>query len=145
MPVKAPFICVWRATFSTGRDCIARSWAFAQVHTYGCKCRRRISPSLIFRWRRLMAEGGKEAVKAYVKVVGGAEVRALRSSRERSSPIGTVEHSLRAMSRTRTLPKPVRCSTTTRCSRRTVIAPVLILSLRNESTLSGPNDAPVGR
>ena len=36
-----------------------------------------ISPSLIFRWRRLMAEGGKEAIKADDQVVPSAEVRAL--------------------------------------------------------------------
>ena len=36
-----------------------------------------ISPSLVFRWRRLMAEGGKEAIKADDEVVSSAEVRAL--------------------------------------------------------------------
>jgi len=36
-----------------------------------------ISPSLVFRWRRLMAEGGKEAIKADEQVVSSAEVRAL--------------------------------------------------------------------
>lgn len=36
-----------------------------------------ISPSLVFRWRRLMAEGGKEAIKADDQVVSSAEVRAL--------------------------------------------------------------------
>ena len=36
-----------------------------------------ISPSLVFRWRKLMAEGGKEAIKADDRVVSSAEVRAL--------------------------------------------------------------------
>lgn len=36
-----------------------------------------ISPSLLFGWRRRMAEGGKEAVRADDEVVAGAEVRAL--------------------------------------------------------------------
>ncbi len=40
--------------------------------------RHGISPSLIFRWRRRMTEGGKEAVRADDEVVAGAEVRALR-------------------------------------------------------------------
>jgi transposase len=39
--------------------------------------RHGISPSLIFGWRRRMAEGGKEAVRADDEVVAGAEVRAL--------------------------------------------------------------------
>jgi len=36
-----------------------------------------ISPSLLFHWRRRMAEGGKEAVRADDAVVSAAEVRAL--------------------------------------------------------------------
>ena len=39
--------------------------------------RHGISPSLIFGWRRRMAEGGKEAVRADDEVVASAEVRAL--------------------------------------------------------------------
>lgn len=36
-----------------------------------------LSPSLVFRWRRLMSEGGKEAVRADDDVVAAAEVRRL--------------------------------------------------------------------
>jgi len=39
--------------------------------------RHGISPSLIFGWRRLMTEGGKEAVRADDAVVARAEVLAL--------------------------------------------------------------------
>ena len=37
-----------------------------------------ISPSLLFRWRKLMAEGGKEAVRVDEEVVGATEVRELK-------------------------------------------------------------------
>ena len=37
-----------------------------------------ISPSLLFRWRKLMAEGGKEAVRVDDEVVGANEVRDLK-------------------------------------------------------------------
>jgi transposase len=37
-----------------------------------------ISPSMLFRWRALMAEGGKQAVKADDEVVSAAEVRELK-------------------------------------------------------------------
>jgi transposase len=40
--------------------------------------RHGISPSLLFHWRRRMAEGGKEAVRADEAVVSASEVRALR-------------------------------------------------------------------
>lgn len=36
-----------------------------------------LSPSLIFRWRQLMNEGGKEAVRADDEVVAASEVRRL--------------------------------------------------------------------
>jgi transposase len=36
-----------------------------------------LSPSLVFRWRRLMSEGGKQAVRADDEVVAVAEVRRL--------------------------------------------------------------------
>ncbi|WP_439370896.1 transposase [Bradyrhizobium sp. DASA03120] len=39
--------------------------------------RHGLSPSLVFRWRRLMSEGGKEAVRADEEVVAGSEVRRL--------------------------------------------------------------------
>ena len=39
--------------------------------------RHGIAPSLIFGWRRRMAEGGKEAVRADDEVVASAEVRVL--------------------------------------------------------------------
>jgi len=38
---------------------------------------RGLSPSLILRWRRLMSDGGKEAVSADDAVVAAAEVRRL--------------------------------------------------------------------
>lgn len=37
-----------------------------------------IAPSLLFRWRKLMAEGGKEAVRGNDAVVSAAEVRELK-------------------------------------------------------------------
>jgi transposase len=36
-----------------------------------------LSPSLVFRWRRLMSEGGREAVRADDDVVPAAEARRL--------------------------------------------------------------------
>ena len=36
-----------------------------------------LSPSLVFRWRRLMSQGGKEAVRADDHVVAASEVRRL--------------------------------------------------------------------
>ena len=39
--------------------------------------RHGLSPSLVFRWRRLMSEGGKEAVRADEDVVAASEVRRL--------------------------------------------------------------------
>jgi transposase len=37
-----------------------------------------ISPSLLFRWRKLMSDGGKAAVQADDQVVGAAELRLLK-------------------------------------------------------------------
>ncbi len=37
-----------------------------------------IAPNLLFRWRKLMSEGGKVAVQADDRVVSAAEARALR-------------------------------------------------------------------
>ena len=37
-----------------------------------------IHPSLVFKWRRLMSEGGQEAVRADDQVVAAAEVRELK-------------------------------------------------------------------
>ena len=37
-----------------------------------------IAPSLLFRWRKLMAEGGQEAVRSDDAVVSAAEVRELK-------------------------------------------------------------------
>ncbi len=37
-----------------------------------------VAPNLLFRWRKLMSEGGKKAVAADDQVVSAAEVRALR-------------------------------------------------------------------
>src|ERR1700756_4485570 len=39
--------------------------------------RHGLSPSLIFRWRRLMSEGGKEAVRVDEDAVAASEVRRL--------------------------------------------------------------------
>jgi transposase len=39
--------------------------------------RHGLSPSLVFRWRQLMSEGGKQAVHADDDVVGAGEVRRL--------------------------------------------------------------------
>ena len=39
--------------------------------------RHGLSPSLLFRWRQLMSEGGKQAVRVDDEVVGAAEVRRL--------------------------------------------------------------------
>src|SRR5690349_1015577 len=40
--------------------------------------RHGLSPSLVFRWRRLMSEGGKQAVRADEDVVPGSELRRLQ-------------------------------------------------------------------
>ena len=37
-----------------------------------------LSPSQLFRWRKLMSDGGKAAVQADDQVVGAGEVRALK-------------------------------------------------------------------
>jgi transposase len=37
-----------------------------------------ISPRLLFRWRKLMSEGGKQAIKADDEVVAAAELRELK-------------------------------------------------------------------
>jgi transposase len=39
--------------------------------------RHGLSPSLVFRWRQLMSEGGKEAVRADDDVVAASQVRRL--------------------------------------------------------------------
>jgi transposase len=39
--------------------------------------RHGLSPSLVFRWRRLMSEGGQEAVRADEDVIAASEVRRL--------------------------------------------------------------------
>jgi len=39
--------------------------------------RHRLSPSLVFRWRRLMNDGGREAVRADDDVVASSELRRL--------------------------------------------------------------------
>ena len=44
--------------------------------SYVARCHG-LSPSLVFRWRRLMSEGGKEAVRADDEVVAASEVRRL--------------------------------------------------------------------
>ena len=37
-----------------------------------------VAPSLLFRWRKLMSEGGKEAVRANDQVVSASELKALK-------------------------------------------------------------------
>jgi transposase len=39
--------------------------------------RHGLSPSLVFRWRRLMSDGGREAVRADDEVVAASELRRL--------------------------------------------------------------------
>ena len=39
--------------------------------------RHGLSPSLVFRWRRLMSEGGKEAIRADEDVLSASEARRL--------------------------------------------------------------------
>jgi transposase len=41
--------------------------------------RHGISPSLLFRWRKLMSDGGKVAVQADDQVIGAGEIRALQT------------------------------------------------------------------
>ena len=40
-------------------------------------CRHGLSPSPVFRWRRLMSEGDKQAVRADEDVIAASEVRRL--------------------------------------------------------------------
>nr|QIG94442.1 transposase [Bradyrhizobium sp. 6(2017)] len=47
--------------------------------------RHGLSPSMVFRWRRLMSEGGKEAVRADEDVVAASEVRRLEERFETSN------------------------------------------------------------
>jgi transposase len=44
--------------------------------SYVARCHG-LSPSLVFRWRRLMADGGREAVRADDDVVAAADARRL--------------------------------------------------------------------
>lgn len=37
-----------------------------------------LSPSLLFKWRKLMSQGGQEAIRAEDQVVGMGEVKALK-------------------------------------------------------------------
>ena len=37
-----------------------------------------IAPSLVFRWRKLMSDGGKEAIRANTDVVSASEVKSLK-------------------------------------------------------------------
>ena len=51
--------------------------------------RHGLSPSLVFRWRRLMSEGGKEAVRVDEDLVAASEVRRLKQRvRERERLLG---------------------------------------------------------
>ena len=55
--------------------------------------RHGLSPSLVFRWRRLMSEGGKEAVRVGEDVVAASEVRRLEERvRELERLLGRKNH-----------------------------------------------------
>src|SRR5271154_1864506 len=57
--------------------------------------RHGLSPSLVFRWRQLMNEGGKEAVRADDEVVAASEVRRLQERvRELERLLGSTSCSL---------------------------------------------------
>jgi transposase len=45
--------------------------------SYVARCHG-LSPNLVFRWRRLMSEGGKQAVRADEEVVPASELRRLQ-------------------------------------------------------------------
>ena len=78
--------------------------------------RHGLSPSLVFRWRQLMSEGGSEAVRADDEVVPAAEVRRLeervrdlerllgrKTWRSRSSRRRSTSHGQKKRSRCRAL------------------------------------------
>jgi transposase len=51
--------------------------------------RHGLSPSLVFRWRRLMSEGGREAIRADDEVVPAAELRRLEGKRRSQATAGS--------------------------------------------------------
>jgi transposase len=76
--------------------------------------RHGLSPSLVFRWRRLMSDGGREAVRADDEVVSAAETRRLEERvRELERQLGRktleVEILKEALERTRAK-KPILLS-----------------------------------
>jgi transposase len=82
--------------------------------------RHGLSPSLVFRWRRLMADGGREAVRADDDVVAAAEARRLEERvRELERQLGrkTLEVEIlkealeRSRSKNRSCGRALRCRT----------------------------------
>jgi transposase len=66
-----------------------------------------IAPSLLFRWRKLMSEGGKEAIRSDDAVVSAAEVRELKRIRELERVLGkkTLENEI--LTEAVKLPQPI--------------------------------------
>lgn len=80
--------------------------------------RHGLSPSLVFRWRRLMADGGREAVRADDEVVPAADARRLQERvRELERQLGRktleVEILKEALDRSR-IKKPILLSSSAR-------------------------------
>lgn len=64
-----------RRRFTTEQKLAVVSETMQPGMSISCVARRHgLSPSLVFRWRRLMSEGGKEAVRVDDDVVGVSEV-----------------------------------------------------------------------
>jgi len=73
--------------------------------------RHGLSPSLLFRWRRLMSEGGKEAVRTDDAVVAASEVRRLEERvRDWSACSAAKRWKSRGGARTGTGKKPILLS-----------------------------------
>ena len=68
--------CRRRFTTEQKLAIVAESMQPGQTISYVAR-QHGLSPSLVFRWRRLMSEGGKQAVQAGDEVVAAAEVRRL--------------------------------------------------------------------
>jgi transposase len=68
----------WRRRFTTEQKLAVVAETMPPEMSIGYVARRHgLSPSLVFRWRRLMTEGGQEAVRAYGEVVPAADARRL--------------------------------------------------------------------
>ena len=67
-----------RRQFTTEQKLLVVNETLQQGMSISYVARRHgLPPSLVFRWRRLMSEGGKEAVRADEDVVAASEVRRL--------------------------------------------------------------------